>query len=185
MERWESKEGVEFLRKAGIRKNHVVLDFGCGAGHYTIPAARIVASTGFVYAVDREQQAVSKLRQKAHANNLKNINVMKASGQIELDFGSESIDIILFYDVLHYFGKEDREKLCQEAFRVLKQDGLLSVYPKHTLKDDPLQQFKELNVNGVKREIEDLDFYFEEKYCGIVSHDDGLNQGCVLNFRKK
>jgi len=71
MERWESKEGVEFLRKAGIRKNHIVLDFGCGVGHYTIPAARIVASTGFVYALDKEQQAVSKLRQKAQANNLK------------------------------------------------------------------------------------------------------------------
>jgi ubiquinone/menaquinone biosynthesis C-methylase UbiE len=185
MERWESKEGVEFLRKAGIRKNHIVLDFGCGMGHYTIPAARIVASTGFVYAVDKERQAVSKLRQKAQANNFKNIKVMKASGQIELDFESESIDVVLFYDVLHYLGKNDRKKLYQEAFRVLKQDGLLSVYPKHTLEDNPIQQFKELNLNDVKREFEDSDFYFEQKYCGIISHDDGLNQGCVLNFRKK
>jgi len=185
MERWESKEGVEFLRKAGIRKNHIVLDFGCGMGHYTIPAARIVASTGFVYAVDKERQAVSKLRQKAQANNFKNIKVMKASGQIELDFESESINVVLFYDVLHYLGKNDRKKLYQEAFRVLKQDGLLSVYPKHTLEDNPIQQFKELNLNDVKREFEDSDFYFEQKYCGIISHDDGLNQGCVLNFRKK
>jgi ubiquinone/menaquinone biosynthesis C-methylase UbiE len=185
MERWESKEGVEFLRKAGIRENHIVLDFGCGVGHYTIPAARILASTGFVYAVDKEQQAVSKLRRKAQANNLKNIKVMKASGQIKLGFESESIDIVLFYDVLHYFGKEDRKKLYQEAFRVLKQDGLLSAYPKHTLKDDPIRQFRELNLNDVKQEIEDSDFYFEEKYCGIISHDDSLNQGCVWNFRKK
>ncbi|MBA7624567.1 hypothetical protein ES703_31976 [subsurface metagenome] len=110
---------------------------------------------------------------------------MKASGQIELDFQSESIDIVLFYDVLHYLGKKDRKKLYQEASRALKQDGLLSVYPKHTLEDNPIQQFKELNLNDVKREIEDSDFYFEEKHCGIISHDDGLNQGCVLNFRKK
>ncbi len=110
---------------------------------------------------------------------------MKASGQIELDFESESIDVVLFYDVLHYLGKNDRKKLYQEAFRVLKQDGLLSVYPKHTLEDNPIQQFKELNLNDVKREFEDSDFYFEQKYCGIISHDDGLNQGCVLNFRKK
>lgn len=184
MERWESKEGVEFLRKAGIRKNHIVLDFGCGAGHYAIPAARIVASIGFVYAVDREQQAVNKLRQKAQANNLKNILVMKASGQIKLDFESESINIVLFYDVLHYFEKDDRKKLYQEASRTLKQDGLLSVYPKHTLTDDPIQQFRELSLNDVKREIEDSDFYFKEKHCGIISHDDGLNQGCILNFRK-
>jgi ubiquinone/menaquinone biosynthesis C-methylase UbiE len=185
MKRWDSEEGVKFLRKAGIRKNHIVLDFGCGAGHYTVPAARIVASTGFVYAVDKEQQAVSELRKKAQANNLKNIKVMKASDQIKLDFESKSIDIILFYDVLHYLGKKDRKKLYQEASRTLKQDGLLSVYPKHTLKDDPLRQFRELNLNDVKREIEDSDFYFEEKYCGIISHDECLNQGCVLNFRKK
>jgi len=185
MERWERKEGVEFLRKVGIRRNRVVLDFGCRVGHYAIPAARIVGNEGIVYAVDKEQQAVSKLRQKAQANNFKNIKVMKASGQIELDFESESIDVVLFYDVLHYLGKNDRKKLYQEAFRVLKQDGLLSVYPKHTLEDNPIRQFKELNLNDVKREFEDSDFYFEQKYCGIISHDDGLNQGCVLNFRKK
>ena len=184
MERWERKEGVEFLRKVGIRKNQNVLDFGCGVGHYTMPAARIVGSTGFIYPVDKEKQAVNQLKQKAEANNLKNIKVTKASSQIQLDFDSESIDVVLFYDVLHYLGKNDRKKLYQEASRVLKLDGLLSVYPKHTLKDDPIQQFKELNLNDVKREIEDSDFYFEEKYCGIISHDDGLNQGCVLNFRK-
>ena len=185
MERWERKEGVEFLRKVGIKKNQNVLDFGSGVGHYTMPAARIVGSTGFIYPVDKEKQAVNQLKQKAQANNLKNIKVTKASSQIQLDFESESIDVVLFYDVLHYLGKNDRKKLYQEAFRVLKLDGLLSVYPKHILKDDPIQQFKELNLNDVKREIEDSDFYFEEKYCGIISHDDGLNQGCVLNFRKK
>ena len=184
METWEKENGVKFLRKVGLRPKQIILDFGCGVGHYTIPAARIVASTGFVYAVDKEQQAVSKLRQKANHLNLKNIRAIKTSGQIKMDFESESIDIVLFYDVLHYLGKKDRKKLYQEASRTLKQDGLLSVYPKHTLKDDPLQQFKELNLNDVKREIEDSDFYFEEKYCGIISHDDGLNKGCVLNFRK-
>jgi len=184
MERWERKEGVEFLRKVGIKKNQNVLDFGCGVGHYTIPAARIVASTGFVYAVDKEQQAASELRQKAQANNLKNIKVMKASGQIELDFESESIDIVLFYDVLHYLGKNDRKKLYQEAFRVLKLDGLLSVYPKHTSEDDPIMEFQNLSLREIKQEIPSSNFVFEKKHCGFISHDNGLNEGCVLNFKK-
>lgn len=184
METWEEENGVKFLRKVGLRPGQMVLDFGCKAGHYTIPAAFTVGSKGIVYAADKEQQALNKLQQKARANNLKNVKIIKTSGQIELDFKRESIDIVLFYDVLHYLGKKNREKLYQEAFRVLKQDGLLSVYPKHTLKDDPLEQFRKLSLNDVKQEIEDLDFYFEEKHCGIISHDDGLNQGCVLNFRK-
>ena len=181
---WERDGGVRFLKEVGLKSGQRVLDFGCGVGHYTIPAGRIVGSTGSVYAVDKERQAVNKLKQKAKANNLKNVKAMKASGQIELDFESESIHTVLFYDVLHYLGKNDRKKLYQEAFRVLKENGLLSVYPKHTAEDDPIQEFRSLSLSDVKQEIEDLKFVFEQKHCGLISHDDGLNQGCVLNFRK-
>jgi len=66
----------------------------------------------------------------------------------------------------------------------LKQDGLLSVYPKHTLEDEPIQEFRGLRLSDVKKEIEDSNFIFDQKHCGLISHDDGLNQGCVLNFRK-
>jgi len=184
METWEKKDGVKFLRKVGLQPRHRILDFGCGVGHYTVPAAFVVGSKGIVYAVDKEQQAINELQQKAVANNLKNVKITETLGQTTLDFESESIDVILFYDVLHYFGKHDRKKLYQEAQRVLKQDGLLSVYPKHTVGDDPIQEFRKLNSNDVKREIENSDFYFKEKYCGAISHDDGLNQGCVLNFEK-
>jgi hypothetical protein len=52
------------------------------------------------------------------------------------------------------------------------------------LEDDPIPEFGKLNSNDVKREIENSGFYFEKKYCGAISHDDSLNQGCVLNFRK-
>jgi ubiquinone/menaquinone biosynthesis C-methylase UbiE len=184
MERWEREAGVEFLKEIGIKSGRAILDFGCRVGHYTIPAARIVGNGGIVYALDKEQQALNELQQKAIYLNLKNIRTINTSGQIQIDLEKDSIDVVLFYDVLHYHEKEEREKLYQEAFRVLKQEGSLSVYPKHTLEDNPLQQFKELNLDDVKREIEDSGFHFEQKHCGIISHDDGLNKGCVLNFRK-
>jgi ubiquinone/menaquinone biosynthesis C-methylase UbiE len=185
METWEKENGVEFLRKVGLQAGQMVLDFGCKAGHYAIPAAFVVGSKGIVYAVDKEQQALNELQQKTGANNFKNVKITKTSGQTELDFERESIDIVLFYDVLHYFGKHDRIKLYQEAFRALKQGGFLSVYPKHTLEDDPLQEFRSLSLSDVKQEIEGSNFVFEHKFCGLISHDDSLNQGCVLNFRKK
>ena len=184
MEKWERKEGAEFLRKVGVGKNQIVLDFGCGLGHYTIPAARIVGNTGLVYAVDKERQAVNELKRKAKANNLKNVKATEASGRIKLDFESESIDVVLFYDVLHYFGKGNRKKLYREAFRVLKQDGLFSVYPKHTLEDGPIMEFQNLSLGEIKQEIQNSNFVFEKKHCGRISHDNGLDQGCVLNFRK-
>jgi ubiquinone/menaquinone biosynthesis C-methylase UbiE len=184
IEKWERQEGIKFLRRIGLCANQTVLDFGCRVGHYSIPAAKIVGNEGIVYAVDKEQEALNELQQKVKAHNLNNVKIMKTSGQINLDFESESIGLVLLYDVLHYFEKNSRKKLYRESLRVLKQDGLLSVYPKHTLEDNPIRQFEGLNLNDVKREIEDSNFYFEEKYCSIISHDDGLNHGCVLNFRK-
>jgi len=181
---WEQENGVRFLRRIGLRPGRKVLDFGCRVGHYTIPAAFVVGSKGIVYAVDKEPQALNELKQKAKANNLKNIKIVKNNGPIRLDFETESIDVVLLYDVLHYLVKDQRTRLYHEAFRSLKQDGLLSVYPKHTLEDEPIQEFRNLTLSDVKKEIEDLNFTFEHKHCGLISHDDGLNKGCVLNFRK-
>jgi len=184
MKRWEMKEGAEFLCKVGIRKNQIVLDFGCRVGHYTIPAAKIVGNNGIVYAVDTEDHTLKKLQQKAKVHNLTNIKIIKTSGQMKLPLQSECVDVILLYDVLHYLKKDIRRKLYHEAFRLLRRDGLLSVYPKHTFENDPIQEFRRLSLSDVKHEIESSNFVFEQKQCGLISHDDGLNQGCVLNFRK-
>ena len=115
---------------------------------------------------------------------MKNIRIISTSGQIQIDLENDSIDVVLFYDVLHYHEKKEREKLYAEAHRVLKQDGLFSVYPEHTLEDNPMREFRSLSVSNVKQEIEDSKFVFERKFCDLISHDDSLNQGCVLNFTK-
>jgi len=185
MGKWERGRGVEFLRKIGLKRGQTVLDFGCRVGHYTIPAAKVAGNKGIVYAIDKEQEALNELQQKAIQLNLKNIRTVKTSGQIQIGLEDGSIDVVLFYDVLHYLGKDERQKLYRGAHRVLKQDGLLSVYPKHTLEDNPIMEFQQLSLDGVKQEIENSSFSFGEKYCGIISHDDDLNKGCVLNFRKK
>jgi ubiquinone/menaquinone biosynthesis C-methylase UbiE len=184
MESWEKEGGVRFLKEIGLRSGQRVLDFGCRVGHYTIPAAEVVGNEGRVFAVDREQDALNELEQKVRTNNFKNVHIRRTSGETTLDFESESIEVVLFYDVLHYLETSDRKKLYREAQRVLKQDGLLSVYPKHTLEDEPTQEFRSLSLSDVQQEIEGSSFIFEHKFCGMISHDDGLNNGCVLNFRK-
>ncbi|MGB2807608.1 MAG: class I SAM-dependent methyltransferase [Sedimentisphaerales bacterium] len=181
---WETEKGVEFLKRIGINKGGTVLDFGCRVGHYTIPAAKVVGNNGIVYAVDKEQQALNELQQKVARLNLKNIRIINTSGRIQIDLENDTIDVILFYDVLHYHEKKEREKLYAEAHRVLKPDGLLSVYPKHNLEDNPTMEFKNLSLNEIKHEIQNSKFIFEKKHFGLISHDDDFNQGCVLNFRK-
>jgi len=184
MPQWETTGGVKFLKRIGLKSSQTVLDFGCRVGHYTIPAAKVVGNNGIVYAVDKEQQALNELEQEATRLNLKNIKIINTSGQIQIDLENDTIDVILFYDVLHYHEKKEREKLYAEARRILKPDGLLSVYPKHTLEDNPIMEFQNLSSGEIKKEIQNSKFVFEKKHCGLISHDDGLNQGCILNFRK-
>lgn len=116
--------------------------------------------------------------------SFKNIEIIRTSGGVTLDFSDESVDVVLLYDVLHYLEKIERVTLYGDVFRILKQHGFLSVYPKHVLNDSPLNAFDQLHLDDVKREIKASGFRFHKKYCYEISHDDFLNQGCVFNFIK-
>jgi len=184
MTKWEREEGVKFLKKIGIKPGQIVLDFGARVGHYSIPAAIAVGKNGLICAVDKKQQELDELNRKTKRLNLKNVKIVRASGGVTLDFKDETMDVVLLFDVLHYLKKVERKKLYSEIHRVLKQDGFLSVYPKHVIEDSPLDQFKQLKLDDVKKEIQDLNFNFQKKNCDMISHDDFLNPGCVFNFIK-
>jgi len=137
-----------------------------------------------VYALDKHSGPLDQLTEKAKKLGLSNIQTMRTLGQIDVAVESDTIDVVLLYDVLHYFTQRDRKRLYQEAFRVLKPNGLLSVYPKHTAEDTPLQEFKDVHVRDVEHEIRMSGFQPEGQWEAILSHDDGLEHGRVLNFRK-
>jgi len=50
----------ETLEKVGIQRGHIVLDFGCGSGTYTLPAAEMVGNRGRVYAVDKDRKVLDE-----------------------------------------------------------------------------------------------------------------------------
>ncbi len=90
-----------------------MLDFGCGSGTYTIPAARIVGAQGRVYALDKDKGALDELMQKAGSAGLKNIERMETSGG-KIELTDESVDVVLLFDVFHsyYFPQaSDRRSL--------------------------------------------------------------------------
>jgi len=201
MKTWESKQGLEFFKRVGIRRGQKILDFGAGAGRYTIPAAKLVGNSGMVYSVEKAEDPLKELKQKTELIGLKNVRIVKGSEDVRIDLPDKSIDVALLYDVLHYFKTPVRKLLYQEVCRVLKVEGLLSVYPKHVMEDVPLSEFEAIpkhvmedvplsefeamHAADVRQEIENAGFLFERKHCTTLSHDDYLNQGCVFNFRKK
>lgn len=185
MRQWESRDGVDFLKGIGVRPGDNLVDFGCRVGHYSIPAAFAVGPSGTVYALDKDQKPLDQLMEKAREHGLGNIKTIRASGPLDADIESRSIDVVLLYDVLHYFTQSQRRTLFHRVFHVLKPAGLLSVYPKHTLEDWPLRELKDLRIRDVEREICRCRFRSDGRYEAMISHDDALGHGRVMNFRKR
>jgi len=167
---------IRILQRIGIKNGQTVLDFGCGSGTYTIPAAKIVGKQGRVCALDKDKNALDSLMKKAELAGLKNIRRMATSGEIRIELPDESVDVSLLFDVFHryYFSQiEDRKRLLDEIYRITKIDGLVSVWPKHM-------------ESEARDEIEGANFYMEKEYVGTLIHDNkDIETGKVINFRKK
>jgi len=182
IEKWEREDGIKLLKKIGIRSGQTILDFGAGVGHYTIPAARVVGNDGLIYAFDKDKNALEELQRKLKKQELKNITLIETDGNLKIDLENSSVDVVLAYDVLHLV--DDRKGLYKQVYQVLRQGGLFSVYPKHNKLDSPGWGLEKITPRDIIEEIERIGFCFEDKYCGLLSHDDTINEGCILNFKK-
>jgi len=182
VENWIEEEAEKLLKTIGIREGQKVLDFGCGSGNYTIPVARIVGKKGLVYALDQDKGALDGLMHKAELMGLKNIIRLDASPGSRIGLDNESVDVVLIFDVLHYYyfpRAEDRKRLLREVYRVLKPNAVVSLYPAH------LESNMEPKLEEVRREIAEANFYLESEYSGLrMVHNDNIEEGRVMNFRK-
>ena len=119
------------LAEVDIKPAFNILDYGCGPGSYTIVAARLVGSSGKVYALDIHPLAIQQVQKIAAKKRLTNIITILSDCAAGLP--DESIDVVLLYDTLHDLSEPD--KILAELHRVLKPDGILS-FNDHHLKEE-------------------------------------------------
>ena len=174
---WMNLQGRKFLTAIGMQKDQVVLDFGCGHGTYSIPAALVVGENGRVYAVDINSDSLNEVKNYAKKRELSNIVCIEAPDQIDHYVSSESVDMVLLYDVFHLI--KARGRLLSELFPLLKYNGVLSVFSKHHQTD------MNMSLSEVKREIESAGFLFDLKLLKTLMHNDHLEKGYILNFKKR
>ncbi len=110
------------IRYAGIESGCRLLDFGCGLGFNTIPAAKIVGPEGKVFALDISGQAIEVLKKKAKKNNLENIKIILSDCDTGLE--SSSMDVVYLHNTLPLI--KNKEDVLDEIHRVLKKEGRLS-----------------------------------------------------------
>jgi ubiquinone/menaquinone biosynthesis C-methylase UbiE len=111
------------LQKSGVRGDQTVMDFGCGSGHFTIAAARMVGNNGKVYALDVHPLAIEAVKRKAANEGLSNVRTILSDRDTGLP--DESVDVVLLYRTFHLV--DDKQGLLDELHRVLKPDCVLSV----------------------------------------------------------
>jgi ubiquinone/menaquinone biosynthesis C-methylase UbiE len=120
------------LAEVGIEPGFNILDYGCGPGGYTIPAAQLVGESGRVYALDIHPLAVQRVQKVAAKKRLANIEAILSDCATALP--DESIDAVLLYDILHELSEPD--KVLAELHRVLKPGGILSVNDHHLTEEE-------------------------------------------------
>lgn len=114
----------KLLQAAGLKPDQTVLEVGCGPGYFTIPAAKLVGTQGFVYAVDVHPLAVARVKDKIAADGVKNVKPMLANAA-NTGLPSQSIDLAFIFGVQYIAG--ELEEVLTELRRIIKTGGLLSV----------------------------------------------------------
>lgn len=100
-----------------------VVDFGCGYGTFTIPAARIAA--GIVHALDIDPEMVRATAAEAEAAGLRNVKTCLRDFVTEgTGLPTASVGYAMLLNILH---AECPKTLLQEAFRVLRPGGILGI----------------------------------------------------------
>lgn len=117
---WQDPEAI--LAGIGLKRGATFIDVGCGAGFFTLPAARLVSSTGMVYGLDATPEAIDILREKAAREGMTNLR-LKVGRAEDAVLCDACADFVFFGIVLHDFDAPAR--VVANAARMLKPGGRL------------------------------------------------------------
>ncbi|MDX9872724.1 MAG: methyltransferase domain-containing protein [Clostridia bacterium] len=162
------------LQRIGLQDSHTLCDIGAGSGIFTLPAAQ--ATKEKVYALELSAEMLSLIGDKAKAEGITNIELVKVEGET-FDLADNTMDIALMVTVLHEI--KNKEALLTEIRRILKMEGRLAIIEFHK-RETPMgpalshrmekEELPDLLPSAGFREMESFDLG-DNFYCGIYKKE--------------
>lgn len=114
----------EILSTMGISgRTGDIVEFGCGYGTFTIPAAKIIKGT--IYAIDIEKEMISLTHQEAKKHQLRNVKTVLSDFMTQgTGLKDLSVDYVMLFNILHI---EQPDVLLKESYRILRPCGKLGI----------------------------------------------------------
>jgi arsenite methyltransferase len=155
---------------AELKPGEVVLDLGSGGGIDVILSARRVGPTGKAYGLDMTDEMLALAQENMRKSGLTNVEFLR--GEIEnIPLPSNAVDVIISNCVINLSG--DKNRVLQEAFRVLKPGGRFAVSDVVIRGDlpDAIRKSMELWVGCIAGALTEADYRGKLAAAGFTNVD--------------
>jgi len=156
----------KLIERLDLKENYKVLEVGPGPGYFSISIAKKLKN-GRLFLVDIQPEMLEYAERRLKKMKVENVEYRLGNGTT-FDFSDEYFDVIVLVAVLGEV--ENKESYIKEFYRMLTQDGTVSV--------------SELAGDPDKMSIEELRVLFE-KHHFYIHAQYGNKRNFTINFRRK
>ena len=142
------------LQETGLKNGDEFLDVGCGEGHFSIAASKIVGTKGKVYAIDSYEESIVVLKEQIRRENIRNIEAIVADVTKKMPLPDATTDVCLMANVVHGFlANGEVPSVMAETARVMKAGSTLAVVEFQKIDGPPGPP---ISIRITPEELEDL-----------------------------